>query len=239
MSYRIPPGIEAVEKLEDFIVVNRLAPNTRIPSERDLCEMWGVSRTTMRQAVDVLVCRDVLYRISGSGVYVSGGKKNRNMVGVDSMVGELRQQGSILAKKIISSQRIEATKQISKKLKVPLGREVYEYCLLRKIDDEPCILETTYIDCGRYPDFDQYYNDKNSMGRVLKKIYNVNQVAGEERISVTYANEHESGLLEVQTGSPLFFTSGVVEDDNGDIVMYYKQLLRGDKFKFVRKIENE
>ena len=42
MEYRIPPGTEAVEKLEDFIVVNRLAPNTRIPSERDLCEMWGV-----------------------------------------------------------------------------------------------------------------------------------------------------------------------------------------------------
>ena len=41
MEYRIPPGTEAVEKLEDFIVVNRLAPNTRIPSERDLCEMWG------------------------------------------------------------------------------------------------------------------------------------------------------------------------------------------------------
>ena len=49
MEYRIPPGTEAVEKLEDFIVVNRLAPNTRIPSERDLCEMWGaVSYTHLR-----------------------------------------------------------------------------------------------------------------------------------------------------------------------------------------------
>ena len=111
MEYRIPPGTEAVEKLEDFIVVNRLAPNTRIPSERDLCEMWGVSRTTLRQAVDTLVGRGVLYRVNGAGVYVSVGKKNRNMVGVDSMVGELRQQGSILAKKIISVRKVEATKQ--------------------------------------------------------------------------------------------------------------------------------
>ena len=77
MEYRIPPGTEAVEKLEDFIVVNRLAPNTRIPSERDLCEMWGVSRTTLRQAVDTLVGRGVLYRVNGAGVYVSVGKKNR------------------------------------------------------------------------------------------------------------------------------------------------------------------
>ena len=57
-----------MEKLEDFIVVNRLAPNTRIPSERDLCEMWGVSRTTLRQAVDTLVGRGVLYIVNGAGV---------------------------------------------------------------------------------------------------------------------------------------------------------------------------
>lgn len=90
------------------------------------------------------------------------------MVGVDSMVGELRQQGAILVKKIISCRKMEATKQISKKLRVPLGRQVYEYVLLRKIDDIPCILETTYIDCERFPDFDKYYNEKNSMGRVVK-----------------------------------------------------------------------
>ena len=162
MEYRIPPGTEAVEKLEDFIVVNRLAPNTRIPSERDLCEMWGVSRTTLRQAVDTLVGRGVLYRVNGAGVYVSVGKKNRNMVGVDSMVGELRQQGSILAKKIISVRKVEATKQISKKLHVLLGQEVYEYILLRKIDDVPCFLETTYLDCERYPDFEKYYTDKTT-----------------------------------------------------------------------------
>ena len=69
--------------------------------------MWGVSRTTLRQAVDTLVGRGVLYRVNGAGVYVSVGKKNRNMVGVDSMVGELRQQGSILAKKIISVRKVE------------------------------------------------------------------------------------------------------------------------------------
>ena len=61
--------------------------------------MWGVSRTTLRQAVDTLVGRGVLYRINGAGVYVSVGKKNRNMVGVDSMVGELRQQGIYFGKK--------------------------------------------------------------------------------------------------------------------------------------------
>lgn len=91
MDYRIPPGTEAIEKLEDFIAVNRLTGNTRIPSERDLCEMWGVSRSTLRQAVDTLVSWGILYRMKGSGVYVAEPKMYRNMVGVDAMIDELRQ----------------------------------------------------------------------------------------------------------------------------------------------------
>lgn len=39
--------------------------------------------------------------------------------------------------------------------------------------------------------------------------------------------------------TPLFFTSGIIEDEEGIVVMYYKQLLRGDKFKFVSRIDNE
>ena len=239
MEYKIPPGTEAVEKLEDFITVNRLTANTRIPSERDLCEMWGVSRSTLRQAVDTLVGQGILYRVSGSGVYVAVGKKNRNMVGVDSMVGELRQQGIALSKKIIGRRELEATKQISRKLKIPLGRKVYEYIRLRRVDYVPCILETTYIDSQRYPEFDKYYGEKADMGYVFKNVFHKKQTSGEEKISVTYASEHEAELLEIKPGVPLFFASGVVEDEDGIPMTYYKQLFRADQFKFVSVINNE
>lgn len=239
MDYHIPPGTEAIERLEDFIVVNRLTANTRIPSERDLCEMWGVSRSTLRQAVDTLVSWGVLYRVRGSGVYVAVPKKNRNMVGVDSMIGELRQQGSFLTKKIISARVIEATKQISRKLKIPLGRKVHEYIRLRKVDYVPCILETTYIDCQQYPGFDEYYNEKTSMDYILKNIYHKKQESGEENISVTYASEHEAELFEIEPDVPMFFTSGVVKDEKGVPVTYYKQLFRSDQFKFVSVINKE
>ena len=240
MEYRIPPGIEAVEKLEDFIVVNRLAPNTRIPSERDLCEMWGVSRSTLRQAVDTLVGRGVLYRINGAGVYVSVGKKNRNMVGVDSMVGGASAAGIYFGEKDYFSQKDGGNEaDFQEACMFPLGQQVYEYILLRKIDGVPCILETTYLDCKRYPDFEKHYTDKTSMGRILKNIYHRKQISGEEHISVTYAGEQEAELLETAPDAPLFFTSGVVKDEEELIIMYYKQLIRGDKFKLVSRIERE
>ena len=236
MEYHIPPGTEAVEKLEDFIAVNRLTANTRIPSERDLCAMWGVSRSTLRQAVDTLVGCGMLYRVKGSGVFVSVPKISRNMVGVDSMIGELRQQGMFLSKKIISARVIEATKQISRKLKIPLGRKVYEYIRSRSIDYIPAILETAYIDCQEYPDFDQHYTENTSMDYIFKNVYRKNQTSGEEHISVTYASADEAQILEAEPHAPLFFTSGVIMDENSIPIMYYKQLIRSDRFKFVSEI---
>lgn len=236
MDYRIPPGVEAVEKLENFIVVNRLNANTRIPSERDLCEMWGVSRSTLRQAVDSLVDMGTLYRVKNSGVYVSPPKINRNTVGVDAMLGELRQQGMVLSKKMVSQRTLEATKQISRKLNIPLGRKVYEYVRLRKMDHVPGLLETTYIDCKQYPDFEKYYTEKTLMNYVFRNVYHKHQSTGVEHISVTYASEDEASMLEIEPGTPLFFTSGVVSDEDGVPITYYKQLLRSDMFKFVTLI---
>ncbi len=239
MEYHMSPRMEAIEKIENFIVVNRLTANTRIPSERDLCEMWGVSRSTLRQAVDTLVSWGMLYRVRSSGVYVSVPKKNRNMLGVESMIGELRQQGMFLSKKIISSRVVEATKQISKKLKIPLGTKVYEYIRVRNVDYVPSIIETTYIDCKRYPDFNTYYNEKNSMDYIFRSIYHKKQEAGEEHISVTYASAEEARILEIDQGAPLFFTSGMIEDEEGIPMTYYKQLFRSDQFKFVSLVNKE
>jgi GntR family transcriptional regulator len=239
MEYHIPPGTGTVEKLEDFIAVNRLTANTRIPSERDLCEMWGVSRSTFRQAVDTLVGCGILYRVKGSGVFVAVPKISRNMVGVDSMIAELRQQGMFLSKKIISARIIEATKQISRKLKIPLGRKVYEYIRIRKVDYVPCLVESTYIDCQQYPGFDEQYSEKTSMDYLLQNIFHKKQTSGEEHISVTYASEDEAQMLEIESKMPLFFTSGVIDDENGVPITYYKQLIRSDKFKLVSVINRE
>jgi len=236
MDYRVPPGVEAIEKLQNFVKVNRLTANTRIPSERDLCEMWGLSRSTLRQAVDTLVECGELYRVKGSGVYVTVPKLVRNMSGVDAMLDEMLQQGVPMSKKIISARVIEATKQISKRLKIPLGRKVYEYIRIRELEHIPSIIETTYLDCEKYPGFDKHYTNKTPMGSLLRNIYHKELVKGEEHISITYASGDEAQLLDIEPNTSLFFTSGIISDEDNMPIMYYKQLLRSDRFKFVSMI---
>ncbi len=235
---KIPPLMEAIEKLEDFIVVNRLKAHTRIPSEKDLCDLWGVSRSTLRQAVDELVENGVLYRVMNKGVFVSEKKYPRDMAGVDAMVRDLVNQGNIVSKHIISMNTIEATKQISRKLMVRLGTKVYEIIRCRVINDVPCTIETTYINAEKYPGFIDLYSETASMDTLFKGEYNAIQTTGTEHINVTYALQEEADMLQIEVGSPLFYASGISLDQNGETVMYYKQLIRPDKFVFVCTVES-
>ncbi len=74
------------------------------------------------------------------------------------------------------------------------------------------------------------------MNYIFKNVYHKNQSSGEEHISVTYASEDEAQIMETAPDTPLFFTSGVVMDENDVPIIYYKQLIRSDKFKFVSEI---
>jgi GntR family transcriptional regulator len=230
--------MEAIEKLEDFIKVNRLKAHVRIPCEKDLCDLWGVSRSTLRQAVDELVENGVLYRVANKGVYVAEPRYPRDMAGVDAMVRDLVDQGNVVTKHIITMNEIEANKQIARKLQVRLGTKVYEIIKCRKINGVPCTIETTYINAERYPGFTEYYNEDASMEPIFEERYDSYQTSGTEHINVTYATEAEAEILGIETGAPMFYASGVAIDQNGEVVMFYKQLIRSDKFTFVCTVES-
>ncbi len=238
MANKIAPGMEAIEKIEDFIIVNRLKAHTKIPNEKDLCDLWGVSRSTLRQAVDVLVENGVLYRVKDKGVYVAEKLYQRDMAGVVAMVKDLVDQGNKVDKHIISMKEIEASKQIAKKLRVKLGTKVYEIIRCRHVNDVPCSIETTYINAERYPGFIDYYGEETSMDEVFMEKYHTDQATGVEEINVTYATEDEAGILQIDVGAPLFYASGVSLSEKGEMVMYYKQLIRSDKFEFVCTVES-
>lgn len=238
MNYKVPPSIDAIEKLDNFIAVNRLTANTRIPSERDLCEMWGVSRSTLRQAVDTLVENGQLYRVKNAGVYVAPPKMVRDMDAVDALIDKAKQQGIRTNKRILETRIIDATKQMSKKLRIPLGRKIMEIRRVREFDNIPCLLESSFIDIQSFPNLDKYYNDHARMGTVFRNVYHKIQSSGEEHISITYVSEEEAAILHLNPGDAVFFTSGFIKDQDGIPIMCYKQLLRADSFKFVSMVDS-
>ena len=76
ITYRDPLFIQIREVIRSKIESGEYPPGTTIPSELDLAEMYGVSRLTIRTAIDALVYEGLLRRIQGKGAYVTEPKLN-------------------------------------------------------------------------------------------------------------------------------------------------------------------
>lgn len=227
----ISPRDEALERIKSYIIYNRLAPRTRLPGERELCEMWGVNRATLRSAIQRLIKEGKLYSVKGSGTYVAPPKLEQNLQDVKSTSESVRAAGFILQSKVLDVRVLECNRYISQKLQIPLGRKVLYLSRLRIIDGTPYMLESCYVNWELCPGLEDHDYTTESLYHVLGS-QGVFPVQGEEQVGITYAAEDEAGQLQVAEGDFLFYRSGVTCDSSGSPVEYFKSVARPDKVRF-------
>lgn len=234
---------EAQEELEYYIKVNHLEAHDKLPSERELSELFNINRSTLRAAIIRMIDEGKLYKVTGSGNFVQEPKIIRNLNNLDSLTELVKGFGKEISSKVIDASVIEANKQIMKKLKLTLGTKVFQLLRVRLIDNEPFALETSFIEFQRFEGIEKYDFGKDSLYKTLKDIYGVDIVKGQEKLTLTYATEEEAELLSITYESPLFFISGTAEDNEDRPVEYFRSVVRPDKMKFssilVKKSQEE
>lgn len=231
-EFRSRPRDEATEKIECYIIENKLPPHAKLPSERDMCEMWNFNRTTLRSAIERLIVEGKLYHRKGSGTFVASPKLVRNLQDLKPFSQVVAESDKKLTTQVISALVIESNKQITKKLHLPLGHKVYELTRLRTVDGEPLIIETCYVDFERFPELIRHDFSRESFYGVLENNYGVHIVKGEEKIGITYTTPEESELLNIEEESPVFFLTGVVNDGEDVPIEYFKSVVRADSVRF-------
>ncbi|SHK46241.1 GntR family transcriptional regulator [Anaerocolumna jejuensis DSM 15929] len=231
-EYRNRPRDEAAEKIESYIAQHNLKPGNKLPSERDMSEMWGINRMTLRGAIQGMIFEGKLYNRKGSGTFVAYPKLNRNLQDLKPFSAAVKEEGKTLQTVLLSREIIESTKQLSGKLCIKLGHPVLAITRKRIVDDEPVMIEVTHMDYERFPKLMDYDFGKESLYHIIENVYGTLITEGTEKLSVTFANEREAGLLEIEEGTPLFNLSGVVKDADGIPIEYFKSVARVDKIRF-------
>lgn len=223
---------EAAEKIEYYIIKNKLTPHTKLPSERDMCDMWDFNRTTLRSAIKRLIVEGKLYQKKGSGTYVAYPKLIRNLQDLRSLSALVEKNGQLLTDSILTVDIIESNKQITQKLHLPLGHKVYVLNRLRSIDGEPVTIESCFLDYEKFPSLYEHDFSEESLYSTIEKEYNVQIVQGEERLGIAYATDYEAELLNLEAGQAVIYISGVSCDAQGEPVEYFKSIVRSDKIRF-------
>ncbi|MFT4284678.1 MAG: GntR family transcriptional regulator [Protaetiibacter sp.] len=143
-----PRAAHAREQLKH--VLAQLSEGDALPPERVLAETFGVSRMTLRRAVDELVLAGTLERRPGSGTYVSRSRMTRR-IAMTSFSEDMRRRGLTPETRMISFETRRADRLAAHRLRVPVGETVYEFTRLRLADSLPLAVETTTIPATRVP----------------------------------------------------------------------------------------
>lgn len=230
-----PPAYAQIEeRLVEAVTSGALAPGDRLPPERELSRQLGVSRMTLRQALDSLERQGLVHRAVGrrGGTFVSEPKIERNLGEVAGLTQQLRRQGHRAGARVLSAQTAEAGSHAADALAVAEGSAVFEVVRVRLSDDEPLALERSLFPADRFPGLLAAPLD-GSLYELLEQRYDAGPARTVERLEPVIAGAFEADHLAVKQGAPLLLVERTAFDSDGVPVEWARDLFRGDRTRVV------
>ncbi len=236
MAVTAPKQSEARARVLDLI--EQLSVGQAIPSERQLSADLGVSRLTVRAALDDLVRQGLLVRRRGSGTFVSEPKIAQELT-MTSFTEDMRRRGMVPGSRTIELKTQPAGAWLGRILHVSPSESLIVIKRLRLADHETMAIETLHVRASLVPDLSAADLEDHSFYALLTERYGLDIVGGHQTIEPTVTNEEESELLGVPLHSPAFLFERTTRSPDGQIVEYVRSIYRGDRYRLVTELSRD
>ena len=208
----------------------------RIPIEQELCNVFDVSRVTVRSAISELVRQGYLIRQQGRGTFVSK-KVISDKLTMFTTFGELMlEEGIDFSTDMLAQTIMMPVDDLADKLNISGDKHIIYIKRLRKVDKKPILIQETYIPFHICPPLLEEDVRKNSLFELLERKHGVHLTGVRNYFDVKYLNADEGMLLDLSENSPALvltqhFFSGETQ------IMYMRSIKRPDSFVFLIEFE--
>ena len=217
--------------LRDAIEKRILAPDDALPSERQLAEELGISRITVRKAIDGLAAEGLLVSRQGSGNFVSN-RIDKNFAKLTSFSEDMRARGRNPRSVWIKRSEGTVTPEESLKLALSPGTLVYRFHRLRFADDEPMSIELATIVAYCLPSLEAV---EDSLYDALENVGN-RPVRALQRLHSLLLTADQAKLLKAKAGDAGLFVERLGFLRDGRAVELSQSFYRGDTYDFVAEL---
>ena len=229
----IPYYIQLIEALKEKISLGEWKVGDQLPSEPELCEIYGVSRTVVRQALREIELESLITRRKGKGTFIAEPKISESLAQkLTGFYQDMVERGLEPVTKVLHHEIVPANKKIADYLEIEPSTLVYEITRLRYVNEEPILLVTTYLPYELCPQLRDIDISDRSLYAFLEEECSIFISYGRRFIEAVLANETESRLLEIDIGAPLILLNSVSYLEDGTPIEYYHALHRGDRSRF-------
>ncbi|WP_339145609.1 MULTISPECIES: GntR family transcriptional regulator [unclassified Sutcliffiella] len=234
-SSPIPMYYQLESHIKNQINAGIILPGDSIPSEREYAENYGISRMTVRQAINSLVNEGLLYRKKGSGTFVSEKKIEQPLQGLTSFTEDMKKRGLSPTSKLIHFEIIPANSFIANELKINEFAPVYEIKRIRLADGEPMALETNYLSANMVKGLTEEVVNASIYAYIEEKL-NLRIAHADQLIESIKASVEDEKLLKIEKGHPMLYIQRNTYLQDGTPLELVKSVYRGDRYKFHIKL---
>jgi DNA-binding GntR family transcriptional regulator len=228
-SSPVPLYFQVAQHLEQMIESGDLALGTRLENETGLADRFGLSRATMRRAIEYLVDRGLLVRRRGVGTQVVHAKVRRQ-VELTSLYDDLAKTRRNPRTQLLSFAVEPALEAIALELGITTGTDVYTFERLRYAEEEPLALMHNYVPANLLR-----LTADNLEAQGLYNLFRgcgINLRIAKQSIGARASTASEARALAESKDAPLLTMVRAAYDDQGRAVEYGNHIYRASRYSF-------
>lgn len=225
----IPLYQQLAHSIKKAVDEQKLKENDKIPAENEFCKIYDLSRTTVRQALDILEKDGYIYKLRGKGSYVSTPKIYQNRSSFSKFYDDMRSLGKVPVSKIISLKIKVADAYVREKMQLEENEMLCQIKWIRYGNNEPLIYETINLNYKLVDGIEMKELTDKKLYDILSEEYGIKMTHGKELFYPCKLDINEAKKLGLKENDLGMKVERVVFQGK-DVVEYTTSTVRGDRF---------
>ncbi|CAN7308622.1 GntR family transcriptional regulator [Caballeronia sp. LjRoot34] len=214
-------------------------PETQLPTEQALCDMFEVSRITVRQALEELRQEGLVKKVHGRGTFVSPPRAYQNVDALQGFSEAMAPLGHKVSNQLEGLRYLEAREEIRSRLDMEEGARVAEIKRVRFLDGEAISFETTYIGEPLARQLTSADLATQDIFRLLEERSQVRVNHANVAMDAIPADEETAAALGLAPLTPILRIERHVFDAHGHPILFEYLHFRGDAFQYRMRIDRD
>ncbi len=211
---------------------------SKIPSEQELCELYDISRPTVRQAISELTNNGYLYKEKGKGTFVAKSKSKvdiKNYTGFTDSILDNQDPGQhdILSLRVITLKDAEFLESIFEAQSYSRNSEFAEISYITAENRSVLSYNISYIPLALFPDLIEDLKAKRPSYEILRGKYPLLPIRTKSSLEIVYTDQVDAQYLQVQTGFPVIRIQNTLYSKSGQPVEHIIAKYRADKCQLI------
>jgi GntR family transcriptional regulator len=231
MTQVLPLYAQLKDAIIHAVSSGELAAGNQIPSQRELCEKYGMSHMTVRRAINELINEGVVYAIPGKGIFVSPVKVNAEAGPLVSFTEEMARLGMRVTSKVLTAELVSASSILARGLGVEVGALLVHLERLRLADGQSMAVQTTYLPHNLCLGLLGHDLEQQSLYALLRSVYDLRLNDSTSVVEAAMASKEQASLLGVPWPSAVLVTEQITFLDNGKAIEFVRTIYRSDLYR--------